>query len=219
MTDTDETRAGTRAETPAATGTDTPAPGSARGTGNSGTASFTATDTASGTNANVSGTLAIGTTPSSANLSGSFSSFSDSAADASADPTSTGGGTATFAFIDTASGTNANVSGTLAIGTTSSSATLSGSFSSSSDDPASADLAARSFADATKAITSGSGDKSLLKDLSSGVMGAASGSGTNADRQGGPIQQPSGSGCRIAGLHDGHGSSAMTGAPHHQFST
>jgi hypothetical protein len=44
--------------------------------GGSGTASFSVTDTASGTTASVSGTLTIGTTASSASLSGSFSSSS-----------------------------------------------------------------------------------------------------------------------------------------------
>ena len=43
-----------------------------------------------------------------------------------------GGGSVSFSFTDTASGTNASVSGTLNVVTTSSSAGLSGSFSSSS---------------------------------------------------------------------------------------
>jgi hypothetical protein len=43
-----------------------------------------------------------------------------------------GSGTASFSFTNTASGTTAAVSGTLAISTTASSASLSGTFSSSS---------------------------------------------------------------------------------------
>ena len=182
----------------------------------SGTSSFTFTDTASGTNPRVSGTLTLDTTPTSASLSGSFSSFSDGTGADTVDPS--GSGSAMFAFTDTASGTKPNVSGTLMIGTTPISASLSGSFSSSSDDPINADPQARGFADTAKAIASGDGDTSLLNDLSSGVIGPASGLGTDAGGQGSPIQQPTGHGGQVVGLHDGQGGSAMTGAHHHQFS-
>ena len=115
-------------------------------------------------------------------------------------------GTAKFTFTDTASGTHPAVSGTLSIHTTPTSASLSGSFASAS------------FPDTAKAIASGRGDTSLLNDLSSGVIGPASGLGTDAGGQGSPIQQPTGHAYYAPGPHDGHGTNAMTGAPHHQFS-
>jgi len=206
----------TTSDTPKASDTDTATPGSATDGRDSGTASFTTTDTASGTNSNVGGTLTISATPSSASLSGSFASSSDGAGADTADPG--GSGTATFTFTDTASGTNPRVSGTLSIGTTPTSASLSGSFASSSDDPMTAGTDAPSFADTAKAIASGNGDPSLLNDLSSSVTGPASGSGTDAGGQGSPVPQPTGQGCPIGGAHEGQRRDTMTAAPHHQFS-
>jgi hypothetical protein len=55
--------------------------------------------------------------------------------EAELDAVAGGAGSATFSFSNTASGTNPLVSGTLTIATTASSASVSGSFSSSTGDP------------------------------------------------------------------------------------